>query len=144
MRRYYRDLRAEVEEQAERAGKRGEEDRAKFASRRETLEREEQLRIGELRQKSSLKVNLRLINLLEIHQPKLLLQATVHRAGSGASALAVPLELVWDPLIEGLEAVSCPSCGQPTFVLGNSRPGTLTCPACETKAPPASKASGRK
>jgi len=144
MRRYYRDLRAEVEEQAERAGKRGEEDRAKFASRRETLEREEQLRIGELRQKSSLKVNLRLINLLAIHQPKLLLQATVHRAGTGASALAIPLELVWDPLIEGLEAVSCPSCGQPTFVLGSSRPGTLNCPACASKAPPAGKEARRR
>jgi hypothetical protein len=146
MRRYYRDLRAEVEEQAERAGKRGEEDRAKFTSRLETLQREEQLRIGELRQKSSLKVHLRLINLLKIYQPKLLLQAAVHRPGPGANALAIPLELVWDPRFEfdGLEAVACPSCGQPTLVLGNSRPGTLNCPACATTAPPAGKASARK
>jgi hypothetical protein len=143
MRRYYSDLCAEVEEQAERAGKRGEEDMAKFASRRETLEREEQLRIGELRQKSSLKVHLRLINLLKIQQPKLLLQATVHRAGSGASAVAVPVELVWDPLVEGFEAVSCPHCGHPTFILRSNRPGTLACPDCESKTPPVGKPERR-
>ena len=50
--RYYGDLRAEVEEQAERPAT-GDEDPAKFAARREALEREEQLRIGELRRKSS-------------------------------------------------------------------------------------------
>ena len=144
MRRYYRDLRAEVEDQSDRARNRGEEDVAKFTARREALEREEQLRIGELRQKSSLKVHLRLINLLKIHQPKLLLQAAVHTAGSGASAMAIPLELIWDPLVEGFEAVPCPSCGQPTFVLGSGRSGALACPACETKALPPIKQARRR
>jgi hypothetical protein len=143
MRRYYHDLHAEVEEQAERARNRGEEDLAKFESRRQALEREEQLRIGELRQKNSLKVHLRLVNLVKIYQPKLLLQARVERAGAGASALAVPLELVWDPLVEGFEAVACPTCGQPTFVLRNTRPGVLTCDACDAKAPPAGKPARR-
>jgi hypothetical protein len=137
MKRYYGDLRVEVEEQADRARKRG-EDLAKFAARREALDREEQLRIGELRQKSTLKVNLRLNNLLKIHQPKLLLRASVQFAG----AVAVPLELVWDPLVEGVEAPPCPGCGQPTFVLHSNRPGSLVCPACE-KAPAPGKPARR-
>jgi hypothetical protein len=143
MRRYYDDLRAEVEDQAARARNRGDEDRPKFEARRQVLEREERLRIGEIRQKNSLKVHLRLVNLLKIHQPKLLLQAVVERAGRGTRAAPVPLELVWDPLVEGFEAVACPGCGQPTFVLHSTRPGTLTCDACDAKAPPAGKPARR-
>ena len=74
--RYYADLRAEVEEQAKKARNR-DEDPAKFAARIEGLEREEQLRGAELRRKSQLKVHLRLLNLLVIHQPKLLLNTAV-------------------------------------------------------------------
>jgi hypothetical protein len=55
MRRYYADLRAELEEQVERAKSRG-EDLARFSGRREALEREEHVRVAELRQKSSLRV----------------------------------------------------------------------------------------
>ena len=76
MGRYYADLRAEVEEQVRRAEGRG-EDLARFAARLEALDREEQLRVAELRQKSQLQVHLRLLNLLVIHQPKLLLRTAV-------------------------------------------------------------------
>ena len=68
--RYYGDLRAEVEEQAQKARNR-EGDPAKFIARLESLTREEELQGAELRRKSQLKVNLRLLNLLVIHQPKL-------------------------------------------------------------------------
>jgi hypothetical protein len=138
MRRYYDDLREEVREQADRARGRG-EDLAKFDARRESLDREEQLRIGELRQKSALKVHLRLNNLVKLYQPKLLLQASL-RQPRGATT---PLELVWDPLIEGLEAVPCPGCGQPTFVLRDGRHGALACPSCESKAPAAGRPARR-
>ncbi|HEX8200272.1 MAG TPA: hypothetical protein VF590_07280 [Isosphaeraceae bacterium] len=130
MLRYYADLRAEVDEQARKAGGRG-EDPAKFAARREALEREEHLRIAELRQKSTLAVQLRLINLLVIHQPKLLLTATI--AGTGGPPEA--LELVWDPLLDGLEAVPCPSCGQPTFAVELNRQKRLACPSCAATPP---------
>jgi hypothetical protein len=135
MRKYYADLREEVEEQAERARNRS-EDETKFASRREALDREEQLRIAELRQKSSLRVQLRLVNLLEIHQPKLLLQASIVSGGQAAG----PLELVWDPLVEALEAVACPTCGHPTFALEVNRQGRITCPACTAQAAPQARA----
>jgi hypothetical protein len=133
MQRYYNDLRAEITEQADRAQSRG-DDVAKFASRREALDREQQLRIAELRQKNTLKVQLRLNSLLEVRQPKLLVKASV---GS------IPLELVWDPLTEGLEAVPCPSCGQPTFVLNLNRHGELGCPMCPEKGPVTRKSTRR-
>jgi hypothetical protein len=107
------------------------EDPAKFAARREALGREEQVRIAELRQKGTLKVHLRLINLLVIHQPKLLLTAAVSAPGGDG-----PLELAWDPLIDGLEAVPCPGCGHPTFAFEVDRQKRLVCPSCAA-APPA-------
>jgi hypothetical protein len=123
--RYYGDLRAEVEEQAQKAGKRA-EDPTRFAARLETLAREEELRSAELRRKSQLKVHLRLLNLLVIHQAKLHLRAAVTSAGSVAGRL----DCVWDPLIEGIEAAVCPECHRPTFELGVTRQGQLVCPAC--------------
>ena len=132
--RYYADLRSEVEEQAKKAKAR-EEETAKFAARIEGLEREEQLRAGELRRKSQLKVHLRLLNLLIIHQPKLLMQTAVVASSSGTSVGR--LEWVYDPLIEAVEAAVCPECRHPTFKFAVTRQGRLVCPACAsaTSAP---------
>ncbi len=129
--RYYADLRTEVEEQAKKARGRG-EDTAKFAARIEGLEREEQLRTGELRRKSQLKVHLRLLNLLVIHQPKLLLNTSVVASKTG-SAIG-RLEWVYDPLVEAVEAAVCPECRHPTFEFAVTRQGRLVCPACMAAA----------
>src|SRR5262249_41194997 len=75
MTRYYTDLRSELEEQIKRAQSR-EEDLSKFAGRREALDREERFRVAELRQKSALRVGLRLLNVLVVEQPKLLVRAS--------------------------------------------------------------------
>ncbi len=123
--RYYGDLRAEVEEQAGRARKR-DEDLARFTARIEGLEREQEMRSAELRRKSQLKVQLRLLNMLVIQQPKLLLRAAVASGGTVVGRL----EWVWDPLIEGVEAAVCPECRRPTFEFGVNRGGQLVCPTC--------------
>jgi hypothetical protein len=132
--RYYADLRTEVEEQAQKARSRG-EDTARFAARIEGLEREEQLRAGELRRKGQLKVHLRLLNLLVIHQPKLLLNTEV--VSSKAGSAIGRLEWVYDPLVEAVEAAVCPDCRRPTFEFAVTRQGRLVCPACAaaTSAP---------
>jgi hypothetical protein len=127
--RYYADLRAEVEEQSRKARNR-DEDRTRFTARTEALAREEQLRGAELRRKSQLKVHLRLLNLLVIHQPKLLLHTAVASAGSVLGTL----EWVWDPLVEAIEAAVCPVCRHPTFELGVTRQRQLVCPACAAAA----------
>jgi hypothetical protein len=130
MSRYYADLRAELDEQVRRATGRG-EDLARFAGRREALEREEQFRVGELRQKSALCVQLRLLTVLLVQQPKLLVRAVVQGKGREAA----PLELVWDPLVGAVEAVPCPCCGRPTYAWDWTRQGRLVCPACAAAAP---------
>jgi hypothetical protein len=130
MTRYYADLRRELEEQIERARGRG-EDLARFAGRREALDREERSRVAELRQKGALRIQLRLLQVLLVQQPKLLLRAAVQ----GGKGPAASLELVWDPLTDALEAVPCPECGRPTFSLALNRQGRLLCPACAEASP---------
>lgn len=132
MARYYADLRAEVADQADRAEGRGVADSTRFAARLEALDREEATRSDELRRKATLRVRLRLITLLVVRQPKLLLRSAVDAPGVAAGGR---LDLVWDPLIEALEAVPCPRCGRPTFALEITRQGNLTCPSCSKSAP---------
>src|SRR5205814_1720877 len=74
--RYYADLRQELQEQRERAEAR-KEDLSRFAGRLEALNREERIRVSELRQKSALRVRLRLLQLLVVEQPKFLLKSGV-------------------------------------------------------------------
>ena len=137
---YYADLRAEVEEQAKKARNR-DEDPGRFTARIEGLEREEQLRVAELRRKSQLKVHLRLLNVLVIHQPKLLLHTAVVASATGS--VIGRLEWVWDPLVEAIEAAICPECRHPTFEFGVTRQGRLVCPACAHSASPPARPSRR-
>jgi hypothetical protein len=121
--RYYGDLRGELEQQSHR-GRQGEEADTRRAERLQAIDREEQVRLAELRRKSALRVHLRLLQLALIRQPKLLLRTRV---------ATQPLELVWDPLVDGLEAPPCPGCGRPTYALELTRPGQIVCPACAAK-----------
>jgi hypothetical protein len=124
MTRYYGDLAAELEQQRARAVAR-DEDTSRFDQRREAMERERQVRIAELRRRSALSVQLRLLNLLVVHQPKLRIEA---QAVSQA-APSIPLALTFDPLLETMEAADCPGCSHPTFEL-HRRQNQLLCPSC--------------
>ncbi len=125
MSRYYQDLRAELEDQVRRAKSR-DEDLSRFAERRTTLEREEQLRLAELRQKSALQVRLRLLTVLLVQQPKLLAHVVATTKGHAPANL----ELVWDALTGTVEAAPCPNCNKPTFSWGWARPDRLVCTSC--------------
>lgn len=125
MSRYYADLRAELEEQVRRAKSRR-EDLSRFAERRTTLEREEHFRLAELRQKAALRVQLRLLTVLMVQQPKLLVRAAVLAKGHTPASL----EIVWDALTGAVEAVPCPQCGRPTLAWNWARTDRLVCPAC--------------
>jgi hypothetical protein len=130
MKRYYGDLRSEVAQGARR-GKEDEEAERKQNARLQGIANEERLRINELRQKNSLHVHLRLLNILVVQQPKLLLycrlSAAKRAAGKRASA---DLQLIWDPLLDALEAAPCPACGRPTFALNTNRQGAVHCTGC--------------
>ena len=96
---YYSDLREEAAEQAARAQKK-EQSTDKFTARRDALIQEEQIRIAELRHKHALRVQLQLLNVLVVHQPKLLIDTEV----AAPNKSPAPWQLVWDPLTESLEA----------------------------------------
>ena len=126
LKRYYADLRAELDEQKSRA-RNAEEAAARHAERLAALEREEQLRVAELRQKSMLHVDLRLLQLLRIEQPKLLVRAVLTAEDSAPGEL----EVVWDPLLEAVEAVPCPLCGRPSYDFTLNRSGQVGCESCK-------------
>jgi len=120
MQLYYADLRKELDEQERRSIKKVStnvetmESQEKFVKRLETINREESQRITELRQKSELKITLRLANLLIVQQPKVCIQA-VATGKRGTEISSEPMEIIWNPLPEQLEAAVCPSCGGSTF-----------------------------
>jgi hypothetical protein len=128
MARYYADLRSEATELERRASARS-DDLTRYAARREALEREERLRIAELRQKSTLHVQVRLLNVLVVQQPKVLVRGRL-----ADEKAAGQVELVWDPLVESFEAVPCPVCQRPTFELALTRSGQVVCARCQREA----------
>jgi hypothetical protein len=126
MSRYYAQLRSETEEQAARPrGGDVEAAASRAIARREAIDREEALRISELRQKSKVQVHLKLASVMVVMQPKLMISASVLTKDKPA----MPLELVWDALSESVEAVPCPRCGQPTFSFQIDR-GGVNCGKC--------------
>ncbi len=128
--RYYADLRQEMEEQLGRA-RNVEEAKARHAERLTAIGHEEQLRAAELRQKNVLRVELRLLQLALIEQPKLQIRATVQAADHKPGQL----ELIWDPLTETLEAPTCPNCHRPSYSFQLGKYGQITCEACRTGQP---------
>jgi hypothetical protein len=125
---YYAQLRAEARELAakplEESAKA--DAGARAASRIQGIDREESLRIAELKQKSSVRVTMKLQSKMIVQQPKLLLTATV----LGKDRPAGQIELVFDPLLDAVEAIACPGCGQPTYALWIERDG-LHCENCQ-------------
>ena len=128
--RYYADLRTELDEQKRRA-RNVEEAATRHAERLAALNREEQLRVAELRKKSILHVDLRLLQLLRIEQPKLLVQILL----TADDHVSGKLEAVWDPLLEMVEAVSCPNCGKPSYEFTLTRSGQVGCGSCKATLP---------
>lgn len=78
-----------------------------------------------------MRVQVRLLNVLVVRQPKLLIHAALQTEKRDADHV----ELVWDPLMEALEAVACPQCQRPTFAFAFGRLDKLACPDCVTALP---------
>lgn len=96
-----------------------------IAAKREAIDREERLRIAELRQKSALRVQVKPANLMIVQQPKLLMSVAITDKNRPVDLL----EVVWNPLSEAIEAPTCPACRQPTFTLRICR-NILGCASC--------------
>jgi hypothetical protein len=125
--RYFHDLRAELDERAERAKE--PDAAAKFAAQRSALEREEQAQISELKRKMALSVQVRLIGVLHVFMPRLhvRIRLTADRLPAGE------IQLTYDPAQHKLDAVPCPKCGRPTLALVLTRAGRVLCPECAAR-----------
>ena len=127
VRQYYGKMREELAELQLRAEKRG-TDTKRYVTRRTALDREERIRVAELQRNSRLAVTIRPACVLMIHQPKLQIDFEL------STERSTPLEwqAVWDPLLEKLEPVNCPSCLAPTLELSLDRRRTIGCPRCQS------------
>ena len=134
---YFADLRSELNERIVRAEERGEET-ATLRHQLAALDPEERVRAAELRQKAALRVQLQLMNVLVVAQPKLLARARL----VGPKGETADVELVWDPAQGATEAVDCAACGRPTLALCVGRAGRVVCPDCVSRDSPRLSAAG--
>ncbi len=126
MQAYYDDLKAELA-----ASRQRQLDAQELQRRIAAIEREARHRIDELYAKSRMAVRVRLLHVAVIHQPKLALRVQV-RLSSGSPE---PLRLVWDPLLETVEAAPCGSCRRPTLAWELASRDVLVCPECARSRP---------
>ena len=119
---YYSRLRDEANESLRNGDDAGP---SRIAARRDAIDREERLRTAELRQKSNLRVQVKLANLMIVQQPKLLMSVAITDKNRPLGLL----EVVWNPLSEAVEAPTCPACAQPTFAVRICR-NSLVCASC--------------
>jgi hypothetical protein len=126
---YYAQLRQEAVEQTARSTDAAVAE-ARKQSRREAIDREERLRIAELRRKSALCVQVKLSRLMIVQQPKLVISLKL--ASPGRLPAPAKLEATWDPISNSMEAIPCLKCGQPTFEFETDRAG-LKCTRCPVR-----------
>jgi vacuolar-type H+-ATPase subunit D/Vma8 len=122
---YFADLRAELTDRQLRAAAKG-EDVAAFEAQRSALEREEQTQLADLRHKLALRVQIRLLNVLHVIQPKLRIRVQL----VPPQGISGEIEVVFDPALQKVEATVCPECARPTLALALKRSGQVVCPAC--------------
>ncbi|HZY41386.1 MAG TPA: hypothetical protein VFF59_05225, partial [Anaerolineae bacterium] len=125
---YFTDLRSELADRQARAVARG-EDTTQFDSQRQALDREEQTQLADLRHKLALHVQIRLLNVLRVIQPKLRLRVQL----VPAQGIGGEIEVVFDPALQKVEATVCPDCARPTLALALRRSGQVVCPACAAR-----------
>lgn len=135
---YFTDLRSELAERRARVVAR-DEDVAQFDSQRQALEREEQAQLADLRHKLALRVQIKLLNVLRVIQPKLRIRVQL----VPAQGISGEIEVVFDPAAQKVEATVCPDCARPTLALALRRSGQVVCPACAARslAPQKAKSS---
>ena len=136
--RYFADLRKELDERRERALARGARSAAgapdaeaqPFEAQRAALDREEQAQLVELQRKMALSAQVRLLNVLNVVQPKLNVRVRLApRKGAAGET-----ELVYDPATQKPEPWPCPVCGRPTLALALSAAGEVVCADCARTA----------
>jgi len=132
--RYFTDLRAELRQRLEKTAGRSDQGES-LRLRLEAVDREEAVRLEDLRRMAALRVELRVRNILHLKSPRLFLAAQITTSGRGP-ARAIPLTLTWDPVTAKLDAVACPYCQQPTYEFRLTPHGEPRCPRCASLSTP--------
>jgi hypothetical protein len=103
---YYDEMARGLQQRIDRAF--SDERRAPLESRLAATQAERQDKLADVEAKYRLRVELELINLQVINQPKVLLPVHIrHRS------LQVERTVVWDPLLHRIEPIACDVCGKP-------------------------------
>jgi hypothetical protein len=125
---YFADLREELDERRERALARSGQgmEMQTFDDQRAALDREEQAQLIELRRKMALSAQVRLLNVLNVIQPKLSLRLRL----SPQKGAAGEADIVFDPVTQKPEPWPCPNCGRPTLSLSLTPAGQVMCVNC--------------
>ena len=127
---YFTDLRSELTDRQARTAAKG-EDAPQFDLQRQALDREEQTQLTDLRHKLALRVQIRLLNVLHVIQPKLRIRVQL----IPSQGISGEIEVVFDPALQKVEATVCPDCARPTLALALKRSGQVVCPACAAMSP---------
>jgi len=123
LKQYYDDLTKDVERRLKKAV---DDDRrpaleTKFAA----IASERQAKLVDIEQKYSLRVDLELVNMAVIAQPKLDLTIEIKKRTA-----SVQRQVVWDPLLHRVEPLTCDVCGQPSYNLSLCEDGHLAHTGC--------------
>lgn len=124
--KYFDNMAAEIDGQKKKMLDLDKDDGV-IQQKKRSLELEKQARLIELKRKMTLKVDLKLMNFLSVTLPKILtpLKLTSKRH------LSTDLFVVWNPLTETVEPISCPYCGNPTLELIQSSQSVIHCGLCK-------------
>jgi len=103
---YYDDIARDLQRRIERAGDDGR--RASLEDKRAAAQAEREAKLADVEAKYRLRVELELINLQVIVQPKILLPVRIkNRTATTERTVA------WDPLLHHIEPLACDVCGRP-------------------------------
>ena len=120
---YYDSLEQDLKQRLARAE--GDERRASIESKIEALQAERSAKLADTLARHQIRVELELINLLLIVQPKIVLPVSIANRRATINRFAV-----WDPLLHSLEPLVCDHCGQPGVELHLCTNGHLSHEQC--------------
>ncbi|MFQ5433606.1 MAG: hypothetical protein ACE5FD_01905 [Anaerolineae bacterium] len=102
---YYNELERDLRQRLNRASK---DRRASLTDKLETVQTERKHKLADIAERYQVQLNLTLLNLKVIQQPKLIMPVRIENRATKISAYAV-----WDPLQHRLEPLACQVCGLP-------------------------------
>ncbi len=121
---YYDELIRELREQSQSLSA-DDPGRGSLASKLRAIGLEREGRLGELRGKYRLEVEVALVSVLRLYLPRV-----IFRGRLTGKRHAADLTLVWDPVEQAGEPARCQRCGRPTYQMGLHRSGAAACLPC--------------